>query len=165
MDGTQMDDRTQMDGQNPNDAQRTGTLRLPEAAGRPAPTPDTRPEWVQQARADLAPGERFLAFEEGGRRTVVPVSREWTRVGRSLGADLRFDDATVSRRHALIACDDAGVRVLDDRSLNGIQVNGRRVETSPLTDGDELSIGRHVLFFLEAAAKPEESESASSLAR
>ena len=69
---------------------------------------------------------------------MIPVSREWTRIGRSLAADIRFDDATVSRRHALIASEEGGVRVLDDRSLNGIQVNGRRVEWSPLSDGDEI---------------------------
>ena len=66
------------------------------------------------------------------RSSSCPVSREWTRIGRSLAADIRFDDATVSRRHALVASEEGGVRVLDDRSLNGIQVNGRRVEWSPL---------------------------------
>jgi len=82
---------------------------------------------------------------------VVPLSREWTRIGRSLAADIRFDDATVSRRHALLASEEGGVRVLDDRSLNGIQVNGRRVEWSPLVDGDQLVVGRHVLYFLDTA--------------
>ena len=62
----------------------------------------------------------------------MPVSREWTRIGRSLAADVRFDDSTVSRRHALIVSQADGVRVLDDRSLNGVYVNGRRVEWSPL---------------------------------
>ena len=71
----------------------------------------------------------------------MPVSREWTRIGRSLAADVRFDDATVSRRHALIVAQADGVRVLDDRSLNGVYVNGRRVEWSPLTDGDEIVVG------------------------
>ena len=46
------------------------------------------------------------------------------------------------------------MRVLDDRSLNGIFVNGRRVEWSPLTDGDEVAIGRHMLFFLDTVAQP-----------
>ena len=99
------------------------------------------------ARRAAGPG-RYLAFEQDGGASS-PVSREWTRIGRSLAADIRFDDATVSRRHALVANEEGGVRVLDDRSLNGIQVNGRRVEWSPLTDGDELVIGRHALYFLD----------------
>src|SRR5260370_28962143 len=76
------------------------------------------------------------------------LNREWTRVGRSLAADIRFDDPTVSRRHALIVRQPDGLRVLDDRSLNGVFVNGERVEWSALADGDEVVIGRHRLYFL-----------------
>ena len=54
-----------------------------------------------------------------------------------------------------------GVRVLDDRSLNGIQVNGRRVEWSPLVDGDEISIGRHTLYFLDTVLAPRATEAAA----
>ena len=39
--------------------------------------------------------------------------------------------------------------MLDDRSLNGIYVNGARVEWSPLTDGDEITIGRHALHYID----------------
>jgi pSer/pThr/pTyr-binding forkhead associated (FHA) protein len=110
-----------------------------------------RPAWLDEARSGLdAPG-KYLAYDEDGRKIVVAISREWTRVGRSLAADVRFDDATVSRRHALVVDQAEGVRVLDDRSLNGIYVNGRRVEWSPLTDGDEVAIGRHTLYFMDTA--------------
>jgi pSer/pThr/pTyr-binding forkhead associated (FHA) protein len=43
------------------------------------------------------------------------------------------------------------VRVLDDRSLNGVFVNGERVEWRVLHDGDEIVVGRYRLQFLEAA--------------
>ena len=82
---------------------------------------------------------------------VTPLNQEWTRIGRSLAADVRFDDATVSRRHALVVSQAEGVRVLDDRSLNGVYVNGERVEWAPLADGDEITIGRHAIFFLDTA--------------
>ena len=82
---------------------------------------------------------------------MIALSREWTRIGRSMAADLRFDDATVSRRHALVVNQPEGVRVLDDRSLNGVYVNGSRVEWSPLSDGDEVVIGRHTLYFMDTA--------------
>ena len=103
-------------------------------------------------RSALEMPGKYLAYEESGRQIVVPVAREWTRIGRSLAADVRFDDATVSRRHALIVAQEDGVRVLDDRSLNGVYVNGRRVEWSPLGDGDEIVVGRHTLHFLDVAA-------------
>jgi FHA domain len=135
-----------------SDVQHTGTL--PGAGQDSVPVVDEsarreRPSWVGDARAGLGEPGKYLAYEEGGRHVVVAISREWTRIGRSLAADVRFDDATVSRRHALVVSQADGVRVLDDRSLNGIFVNGRRVEWSPLADGDEITVGRHTLFYLD----------------
>ena len=134
----------------------TGTLPLTQRDGAPVTAPQPverlRPDWLQDARDNLDGPGKFLAYEEGERRIVVPVAREWTRIGRSLAADVRFDDATVSRRHALIVSQADGVRVLDDRSLNGVYVNGERVEWSALQDGDEIVVGRHSLWFLDAVA-------------
>jgi pSer/pThr/pTyr-binding forkhead associated (FHA) protein len=79
---------------------------------------------------------------------VTPLQDGWTRVGRSLSAHVRFDDPTVSRRHALIYRDDDGARILDDRSLNGVFRNGDRVELAALADGDEIAIGRFRLYFI-----------------
>ena len=98
-----------------------------------------------------APGEH-LAFRDGGTVRVLRLTREWTRIGRSLAADVHFDDATVSRRHALVVRHADGVRVLDDRSLNGVFVNGERVEGRTLRDGDEVVVGRHRLLLLVGAA-------------
>jgi hypothetical protein len=100
-----------------------------------------------------APGE-YLAFEDGAGMRAVPLTREWTRIGRSLAADIRFDDPTVSRRHALIVRQADGVRVLDDRSLNGVFVNGERVEWRTLEDGDEILVGRYRLYYLDVVAAP-----------
>ena len=138
-----------------SDVQATGTLPLSGQASVPVQPPAAvereRPAWLQDARLGLTQPGKYLAYEESGRQIVVPLSQEWTRVGRSLAADIRFDDATVSRRHALVVSQAEGVRVLDDRSLNGVYVNGDRVEWAPLTDGDEITIGRHSLFFLDTA--------------
>ena len=73
----------------------------------------------------------------------------------SLAADLRFDDPTVSRRHALIVRQPDGVRLLDDRSLNGVFVNGARVEGKVLRDGDEIIVGRYRLGFLSVRESPD----------
>lgn len=143
-----------MEQRNPTDVQSTGTIPVTPGplAATAAGDPGERPAWVDEARAGLEERGRFLAYEEDGNRHVVPLAREWTRIGRSLAADVRFDDATVSRRHALIVCQADGVRVLDDRSLNGVYVNGRRVEWSALGDGDRIAVGRHTLWFLDTAA-------------
>ena len=124
-----------------------GTEAVP--AAEPVPPTGARPSWVDQRRAaGLEPG-RYLLYEDSGKQVVHALTRETTRIGRSLSADLRFDDATVSRRHALVVNQEEGLRVLDDRSLNGVFVNGHRVEWSPLRDGDEIAIGRHRLFYLD----------------
>ena len=154
-----------MDPRTPGDFETTGTLPGVGQESVPVVDGDDRPErpaWVDEARSGLdAPG-KYLAYEEGGRHVVVAISREWTRIGRSLAADVRFDDATVSRRHALVVNQADGVRVLDDRSLNGIFVNGRRVEWSPLTDGDEITVGRHTLFYLDTVTVAQPIAAAAS---
>ena len=113
-----------------------------------APTAEERAELVAAARAQITEPGEYLAYEDAGRPRVVALSKEWTRVGRSLAADVRFDDPTVSRRHALIVRQPDGVRVLDDRSLNGVFVNGERVEWRALEDGDEIVVGRYRLQYL-----------------
>jgi hypothetical protein len=111
---------------------------------------------LEQRRAEARerieePGE-YLCFSDGGELRTVALTREWTRIGRSLAADVRFDDPTVSRRHALIVRQADGVRLLDDRSLNGVFVNGARVDGKALQDGDEIVVGRYRLLFVSVAA-------------
>jgi hypothetical protein len=110
------------------------------------------PEWLDEARAEVEQPGAYLAFEEAADvYAVVRLEPGWTRIGRSGAADVRLDDPTVSRRHALIVLTaDGDLRALDDRSLNGLFVNGERVEWAPLRDEDELEIGRFRLYVLEA---------------
>ncbi len=138
---------------DPRDGRRPGDRCFPPATDVLEQNGDAaeRPAWVEEARGALEEPGRYLAYEDDGTQRVVALAREWTRVGRSLAADVRFDDATVSRRHALIVCQADGVRVLDDRSLNGVYVNGERVEWSPLSDGDRIAVGRHTLWFLDTS--------------
>jgi len=114
------------------------------------------PDWLEEAREALVEPGHYLAFEDDERLRVAPLQQGWTRVGRSLAAQLRLDDPTVSRRHALVHCEGDTVRVLDDRSLNGVWVNGERVDWRQLRDRDELTIGRYRLYFL-ALARAERS--------
>ena len=129
-----------------------GDPRLAVSPPSAAAADATSGAWGAEARASISEPGEYVAFHEGDDLRIVPLTREWTRVGRSLAADVRFDDPTVSRRHALIVRQPDGVRVLDDRSLNGVFVNGERVEWSVLADGDEIVVGRHVLRFLNVPA-------------
>ena len=132
--------------QRPRRSRRTGRRRRARPADRRGPR-----------RASTSRGE-YLVYEADHEVHVAPLIGEWTRIGRSLAANVRFDDPTVSRRHALIVHTPEGAQVLDDRSLNGVFVNGTRVTHRTLTDGDEIVVGRYRLQFLvvsEVAAGPQ----------
>jgi hypothetical protein len=107
------------------------------------------PDWLDGVRATLSVPGRHLAYWDDEPETVG-LERGWTRIGRSVAADLRLDHPTVSRRHALIVWEgDEPLRVLDDRSLNGVFLNGQRIEWGTMADGDELAIGRYRLYLIE----------------
>jgi hypothetical protein len=111
--------------------------------------PAEEPSWLPMLRAQHRGGPPVLALDRGRGFEAVELEEGWTRIGRSEAADVRLDDATVSRRHALVVRTPEGdLRALDDRSLNGLFVNGERVEWAPLSDGDELAIGRYRLHVL-----------------
>ena len=126
-----------------------GATRFRRAeAHEPSAQKDTA--WLKDVREEITASGVYIAWQDHGTTHVAPLlDKEWSRVGRSLAADVRFDDPTVSRRHALVVREPDGVRVLDDRSLNGVFVNGQRVESRVLCDGDELVVGRYHLHVLE----------------
>jgi pSer/pThr/pTyr-binding forkhead associated (FHA) protein len=95
----------------------------------------------------LAPG-RYLAIPDGDDVVVLPLG-QLTRIGRRVTADIVLDDNTVSRRHALVLDRGGATVIADDRSLNGVYVNGRRVREARLHHGDEVQIGARVMRFLE----------------
>lgn len=109
-------------------------------------------EWLDEVRNSIDVPGKYLAMFADGRTRVIELSNGWSRIGRSRSADIRLDDPTVSRRHAVIVQTPEGeLRVLDDRSMNGIVVNGESVDWSPLADGDQLQIGRYTLSVIESA--------------
>jgi pSer/pThr/pTyr-binding forkhead associated (FHA) protein len=102
------------------------------------------------AFARPAPG-RYLAIEDGDVMRLVALHQPVTHLGRGFSADLRLEDQSVSRRHAVIVDGGDGVRVLDDRSANGTFVNGRRVTEAVLRDRDIIHLGRVALVFRNVA--------------
>jgi pSer/pThr/pTyr-binding forkhead associated (FHA) protein len=117
----------------------------------PAPAQQLPSGWLEEARDALPGAGRYLVARSDDAVLVFPVEDGWTRIGRSVAADIRLDHPSVSRRHALVISEpDASLRVLDDRSLNGVFVNGDEIDWGKLEDGDELRIGRYQLFALEA---------------
>jgi pSer/pThr/pTyr-binding forkhead associated (FHA) protein len=123
--------------------------------------PDARTETgdalLDAARDEIDEPGRYLVFHDAGTVRTVTMTNDSMRIGRSLSADLRFEDPTVSRRHAVLVAEADAVRVLDDRSLNGVFVNGERVVSQTLTDGDEIVIGRYRLRFADRTSTSDQA--------
>lgn len=116
---------------------------------------------LDAAREQLEVPGRYLIFHDAGQVRCVTMPGDSMRIGRSLSAHLRFEDPTVSRRHAVLVTESEGVRLLDDRSLNGVFVNGERIVSRMLADGDEIVIGRYRLRFADLSGLPADAAGAA----
>jgi pSer/pThr/pTyr-binding forkhead associated (FHA) protein len=104
----------------------------------------------QAVPARPARSGRYIEVQGPGREALlVSLDQGVTHIGRGLHADLRLDENSVSRRHAVLVNRQSGVRLLDDRSSNGTYVNGRRITQAELRSGDVLVLGRVVLRYLD----------------
>lgn len=135
------------------DFRRSSLFEQPTLKSIAITRPSAEPaEWLDEVRESIDEPGKYLAMFADGRTRLIDLSDGWSRIGRSRSADIRLDDPTVSRRHAVVVQTPEGeLRVLDDRSMNGIAVNGEQVDWSPLADGDELQIGRYTLTVIESA--------------
>jgi hypothetical protein len=91
-----------------------------------------------------------LVVRAGGGRAgeSFKPAEERTRIGRSPDCEIFLDDVTVSRNHAVLVQRDGRFFAEDQGSLNGTFVNRKRIDSSPLEEGDELQIGKYRLTFI-----------------
>ncbi|HEX5137988.1 MAG TPA: sigma 54-interacting transcriptional regulator [Planctomycetota bacterium] len=77
-------------------------------------------------------------------------------IGRAEECDVRVFDEAASRCHAIVRREGADFVALDQRSLNGLYVNGKRVERHVLKTGDEITVRNLTLVFVAdgAAERP-----------
>ncbi|MDW5610953.1 MULTISPECIES: FHA domain-containing protein [Mycolicibacterium] len=69
------------------------------------------------------------------------------KIGRSTDNDIVIPDVLASRHHATLVHSPAGTEIRDNRSINGTFVNGARVDSAMLTEGDTVTIGNVDLVF------------------
>lgn len=127
---------------------RTASMFAPDFA--PRSDLSAEHDWVEEALVAVTPGSApRLTYRDEEAVHVLPLRGPLVRIGRSPAAHVMLDDPTVSRRHAMISLTGDELRILDDRSLNGVYVNGERVEQATLADGDEIVIGSvHLYVFI-----------------
>jgi len=143
--------------QNPESANfcaRCGSALVKEQAGDATQT--FTPEELEDTGLGLGADDHglegpALVVRSGGGRageTFRPAG-ERTVIGRSPDCDVFLDDVTVSRKHALLVNEGGQFRIEDQGSLNGTFVNKKRIDSAPLSNGDELQIGKYRLAFLD----------------
>jgi ABC-type multidrug transport system ATPase subunit len=125
------------------DAQRTTAIPIV----RPdADTRDVNPPTQIGVSGEIAefPTTRVKAL--GSRNLEGPVTgAAW--IGRSLDNDIVIHDVLASRHHAFLTATPAGTAIRDAHSINGTFVNGIRVTSAVLAEGDVVTIGNADLVF------------------
>lgn len=71
------------------------------------------------------------------------------KIGRANDNDIVIPEVLASRRHATLIPTPNGIEIQDNRSINGTFVNGSRVESALLSDGDVVTIGNIDLLFAD----------------
>lgn len=92
-----------------------------------------------------------LAILNGGFEGMTyDLTTEEIVIGRNPTTDITLLDEGISREHAVIHYDaDAPGYVIEDlQSTNGTRVNGKRVRSAPLSEGDEIQIGQTLFRFV-----------------
>ncbi len=89
---------------------------------------------------------KLLVHESTGVREFEIVDTE-VHMGRELDNTLRLPDPSISRHHCVVRKVGGGYEIQDLQSSNGVLVNGNRVQSSPLRDGDRITLGQVQLTF------------------
>jgi len=111
-------------------------LRSP-GQGR-SPIPSMTPVVGQARLSDLNAGKSYA------------LTRSPMVTGRSKNCDIPIPDANISREHAEFSQDLAGNwKIADLGSTNGTILNGNRIDSAALRDGDQITLGITVLEFRE----------------
>ena len=94
---------------------------------------------------------KLLVNESAGSREFELVDAE-AHIGRELDNSVRIADPSISRHHAVVRRTPTGYEVQDLQSSNGVLLNGSRVQTAPLQDGDRITLGQIQLTFVDPKA-------------
>ena len=123
-------------------------VSAPQAAhsgtiGGPAPTRMGPAASPPAPEGNLATS--MLKILRPGRTPDVPAGG--IKIGRATDNDIVIPDVLASRHHATLVPGAGGTEILDNRSINGTFVNGQRVDSALLRDGDVVTIGNIDLVF------------------
>jgi pSer/pThr/pTyr-binding forkhead associated (FHA) protein len=106
---------------------------------------DAASEQASAAQAEGAPWTlRFISGKYQGGEFPLRPNREIV-IGRSSDLDMVLVEDMVSRKHAKIVTDGKVVSIQDLGSTNGTFVNGEKVRSVQLKDGDRILVGTSII--------------------
>ena len=117
----------------------------PSAAAAPSPASNV-PSGSTQLLSTVTSGGTATLTPSGGFGRPTTLS-EKAVIGRLPDCDVTLDDPSVSRRHAEVTGQGGRWSISDLGSTNGVKLNGARVQTANLSDGDRLELGNVKLSF------------------
>ena len=85
-----------------------------------------------------APPELTVRYEGSAHKFVAGND---VVIGRDIRADLRIPDPLISRAHLVLRFEEGRWVAIDNDSLNGMYVHGRRVPAIDLEDGQDINVG------------------------
>ena len=89
-----------------------------------------------------------MAIYKGAKLDLAfPITESVTGIGRDADNMIQLPDPKVSKRHAVVHTKGDVWTIEDMDSTNGITVNGAKVKTAVLKNGDHLRIGPFELAF------------------
>ncbi|BCO47183.1 MULTISPECIES: FHA domain-containing protein [Mycobacterium] len=140
----------------------SGPLAAPPSASQPAPQIYRAPSAVHAAPPTTAQPAASQTGRIGGDSSNIATSMmkilrpgraglESTpgaiTIGRANDNDIVIPEVLASRHHATLIPAPGGTEIHDNRSINGTFVNGARVDSAVLHDGDVVTIGNIDLVF------------------
>jgi type III secretion system (T3SS) inner membrane Yop/YscD-like protein len=93
-------------------------------------------------------GVKFHVQYQNGSGHEVELAGTVAILGRDPSCDLVLNDVKCSRRHAVVEAGPRGLAIRDTGSANGIYLNGKKVDRSPLAEGDVVRLGDVLLTVL-----------------
>lgn len=102
--------------------------------------------------------DRLVVIEGPNPGTQYPLLDKKLLVGRGDECDLTLPDTSVSRVHASLSRDEHGrFHISDQKSSNGVRVNGMEITKIPLYAGDIVELGDVHLQFVPKGSRFDES--------
>jgi uncharacterized protein DUF4388/FHA domain-containing protein len=95
---------------------------------------------------------RFLAGKLQGMDVSLEEMEDKLILGRAPDADVVLDETMVSRRHARLYVEDEALYIEDLGSTNGTFVNGQKIHSSALKEGDRILVGTSLMKLISADA-------------